>query len=69
MNYFVRIWKLGDMELLKEANVEAEDEKELLKKIWVKKGSARATYEIRDKNYKPTEEYTTVLGTQMEVRK
>jgi len=57
------------MELLKEANVEAEDEKELLKKIWVKKGSARATYEIRDKDYKPTGEYTTVLGTQMEVRK
>jgi|TARA_Y100001951_G_C11237733_1_gene238517 hypothetical protein len=56
------------MDLLREANVEAEDEKELLKKIWVKKGSARATYEIRDKDYKPPE-YTTVLGTKMEVRK
>ena len=68
MNYWVRIWKLGDMDLLREANVEAEDEKELLKKIWVKKGSARAPYEIRDKDYKAPE-YTTVLGTKMEVRK
>jgi len=68
VNYFVRIWKLGDMDLLREANVEAEDEKELLKKIWVKKGSARATYEIRDKDYKAPE-YTTVLGAKMEVRK
>ena len=47
------------MELLKEANVEAEDEKELLKKIWVKKGSARATYE----------KWEFVLGKKMEVRK
>jgi len=56
------------MELLKEANVEAEDEKELLKKIWVKKGSARATYEIRDKNYQP-DKWEFVLGQKMEVRK
>ncbi len=56
------------MDLLREANVEAENEKELLKKIWIKKGSARATYEIRDKDYKAPE-YTTVLGAKMEVRK
>jgi hypothetical protein len=68
MNYWVRIWKLGNMDLLEEANVEAENETELLKKIWIKKGSARATYEIRDKDYKAPE-YTTVLGAKMEVRK
>ncbi len=56
------------MDLLEEANVEAENETELLKKIWIKKGSARATYEIRDKDYKAPE-YTTVLGEKMEVRK
>ena len=56
------------MDLLEEANVEAENETELLKKIWIKKGSARATYEIRDKDYKAPE-YTTVLGAKMEVRK
>ena len=56
------------MDLLEEANVEAENETELRKKIQVKKGSARATYEIRDKNYKP-KEWEYVLGQKMEVRK
>jgi hypothetical protein len=68
VNYWVRIWKLGDMDLLEEANVEAENETELRKKIQVKKGSARATYEIRDKNYQP-DKWEFVLGQKMEVRK
>ena len=68
MNYWVRVWRIGNMDLLKEANVEAENEEELLKKIWVAKGSARATYEIRDKNYKH-EKWEYVLGQKMEVRK
>ncbi|ANS05393.1 hypothetical protein [uncultured Mediterranean phage] len=56
------------MDLLEEANVEAENETELRKKIQVKKGSARATYEIRDKNYQP-DKWEFVLGQKMEVRK
>ena len=68
MNYWVRVWRIGDMDLLEEANVEAENETELRKKIQVKKGSARATFEIRDKNYKPPK-WEFVLGQKMEVRK
>jgi len=56
------------MELLHEANIEVENEAALLKKIWVKKGLARATYELRDKNAK-SPEYELVLGQQVEVRK